>query len=565
MEVKSFLLWLFFVDIINAVILQGLFISFVKLLDNSFFANIIQFKKQILKLITFSTLIILIIIRLIFTINNNNQFSLAGTILLVLYFVGFLVYSKIKVKDFSKYNVLKLVVSFILTITLNIFIEIICVFVIGSVFNIKSTDILNNFTNTLLLAIPMQITNFLIILGLFKTNKEIIKKLIKIHIYNKKNLLIILAISILSISNMYTFVINSAFIDSLHLIWKYYYIISLFLTIFTMFFIFFWSNKNIKNNELSTSSKLSLLVDIMDNLVLTTDNITNTSPLQITLFKIINNFVNPTNLHFVDKKFDITYSTYSNFFKSDLQKAINNNKSYIKGIYTQKKYVTAENPLNIRKSKSILYIPLYIDKEEYGILMLEHKKANYLKEDVLDALRIVIKQIEKIIENSIFQNKIKKSANYDYLTKVYNRNYFNKILDESKNKKVSIMMLDIDFFKKVNDKYGHYAGDECLKKVAYLIKSCIRDKDILARYGGEEFIILFTDTSQAHLMEIGERIRTKIEKEKIVYDEHKTIKVTISIGISCSDKKGDINTVLLNADKALYFSKETGRNKCTIL
>lgn len=558
MNILNFSLWLFLIDIINTFFIQMFFVLMIKILDNKLFLNIISIKRHIIKFMVISNLVISIILRLMLTFfSNNNQVSLIGTVLLILFFCTTLIYFKLKIKNITKNNVLKLFISFISTLILNLLIEIICTFVLATSFNISSSDILYNLKNTLLFSVPMRIIQLFLIFALLKTNKQILKNLIL------KNLILVCILLFLSISDIYIFIINNKYIDSLSTIWKYYFTLSLIATIATMLYLFIWASKKNISKSLSNTDKLSFLLGIMDNLELVTNNITDTHLLQNTLLEILNNFISPSYMYCINSEFDIVYSTYPFFEKEKLQRKINNNKNFIRKIYTERKYYIGKSPLSFKDIKSSMYIPLYIDKNLYGLIVLEHKDSNYFEEDIIN---LVIKQLENIMKNSIFQNKIKESANYDYLTKIYNREFFNETLEQIKktNSKVSIMMLDIDFFKKINDKYGHYAGDEVLKKVASQINSCIRSKDILARYGGEEFIICFNNTNPDYLLEIGERIRKKIEKNKIVYN-NRIMNVTISIGIACPVKKSDIDILLLNADKALYESKKTGRNKCTII
>lgn len=558
MNILNFSLWLFLIDIINTFFIQMFFVLMIKILDNKLFLNIISIKRHIIKFMVISNLVISIILRLMLTFfSNNNQVSLIGTVLLILFFCTTLIYFKLKIKNITKNNVLKLFISFISTLILNLLIEIICTFVLATSFNISSSDILYNLKNTLLFSVPMRIIQLFLIFALLKTNKQILKNLIL------KNLILVCILLFLSISDIYIFIINNKYIDSLSTIWKYYFTLSLIATIATMLYLFIWASKKNISKSLSNTDKLSFLLGIMDNLELVTNNITDTHLLQNTLLEILNSFISPSYMYCINSEFDIVYSTYPFFEKEKLQRKINNNKNFIRKIYTERKYYVGKSPLSFKDIKSSMYIPLYINKNLYGLIVLEHKDSNYFEEDIIN---LIIKQLENIMKNSIFQNKIKESANYDYLTKIYNREFFNETLEQIKktNSKVSIMMLDIDFFKKINDKYGHYAGDEVLKKVASQINSCIRSEDILARYGGEEFIICFNNTNPDYLLEIGERIRKKIEKNKIVYN-NRIMNVTISIGIACPVKKSDIDILLLNADKALYESKKTGRNKCTII
>ena len=156
-------------------------------------------------------------------------------------------------------------------------------------------------------------------------------------------------------------------------------------------------------------------------------------------------------------------------------------------------------------------------------------------------------------------------AQKDALTGIYNRAYFDYIaqilFDSSQNLKqpLSILLIDIDHFKKVNDTFGHLIGDEVLRTIASLMELNVRKEDVLARFGGEEFVILLPNASEQLAMVVAEKIRTTIEK----YDWEsitENLKVTLSIGIKqCTDS---LHLSLDQADKRLYQAKELGRNRC---
>jgi len=171
----------------------------------------------------------------------------------------------------------------------------------------------------------------------------------------------------------------------------------------------------------------------------------------------------------------------------------------------------------------------------------------------------------KIIEIHLFE-KTARSSTFDSLTGLLNRNAFDEMLSReiSRAKRhdsnLTLLFLDLDDFKKINDTLGHMAGDEVLKKVAQLIMVEKRSEDIAARYGGEEITILLPETSKAEGWLIGERVRQRVEETEILY-EGQNIKMTLSGGLaSFPIDAGDGLTLLKNADKAMYRAKSFGKN-----
>ena len=171
----------------------------------------------------------------------------------------------------------------------------------------------------------------------------------------------------------------------------------------------------------------------------------------------------------------------------------------------------------------------------------------------------------KIIEIHLFE-KTARSSTFDNLTGLLNRNAFDEMLSReiSRAKRhdsnLTLLFLDLDDFKKINDTLGHMAGDEVLKKVAQLIMVENRSEDISARYGGEEITILLPETSKAEGWLIAERMRQRVEETEIHY-EGQNIKMTLSGGLaSFPIDASDGLTLLKNADKAMYRAKSFGKN-----
>jgi diguanylate cyclase (GGDEF)-like protein len=165
-------------------------------------------------------------------------------------------------------------------------------------------------------------------------------------------------------------------------------------------------------------------------------------------------------------------------------------------------------------------------------------------------------------------HELEKMSITDPLTQVYNRRYFMERLRQELKRvsrygpSVSLLMVDIDYFKRVNDTYGHQAGDIILAGVARLIKAKLRETDLIARYGGEEFCLIATSTEKAGAVILAERVRKLVEETAFEHGGN-SIRVTVSIGIGTWDPllKDDSEELVRRADVALYRAKHEGRNR----
>ncbi len=164
-------------------------------------------------------------------------------------------------------------------------------------------------------------------------------------------------------------------------------------------------------------------------------------------------------------------------------------------------------------------------------------------------------------------DRLKEVSRVDGLTGLYNRRYWQERFDREykmamrTEPDICAVMLDIDHFKKVNDTYGHHAGDLVIQRLAKLIKLATRETDICGRYGGEEFCIILPSTTEKTAKIMAERLRKLVEMDAVQYEDIK-IKVTISIGVAQFSKEYRESVLWLeDADKALYLAKESGRNK----
>lgn len=206
-----------------------------------------------------------------------------------------------------------------------------------------------------------------------------------------------------------------------------------------------------------------------------------------------------------------------------------------------------------------IIIPLHARGRTTGVLYLYLKADIERNEDKLKLLTYMGNQIGIAIENARLYEETKMFALHDPLTGLANRRMMNIVFERTLNRArrlkepFSLMMLDIDRFKKYNDTYGHSAGDELLIKIATLILKETRQIDLVVRYGGEEFLVLLPETDLTRACEAAERVRKTVEAHT---------GVTISIGIASYSKEIQSEKELIGkADKALYKAKQNGRNR----
>lgn len=251
------------------------------------------------------------------------------------------------------------------------------------------------------------------------------------------------------------------------------------------------------------------------------------------------------------------------------------------------KYDWLINVDEVSKYQSAALLPLKRGDEIIGIQLLLSKDATrYNKNDGTAFLQKLAAMIAISIENCINRQRTLELGYQDGLTGAYNRRYFDERLrheiDRCTRKKTDLVCLfiDVDFFKKINDSYGHPVGDAVLIRLVALMREQVRSSDIVARYGGEEFAVILPDTGIQVAHEVAERMRSEVESEKLTIDGS-TISTTISIGMASlsqlkyqtktqnqnqlDNRVNDLDKMLLGkADEALYQAKQTGRNQVVI-
>ncbi|MBO8156497.1 MAG: diguanylate cyclase [Bacillaceae bacterium] len=207
--------------------------------------------------------------------------------------------------------------------------------------------------------------------------------------------------------------------------------------------------------------------------------------------------------------------------------------------------------------QSVMAIPMIQEKRMVGLVIVLHHQSYYFSFETFKLLQSIVQHSALTVINSMLKEELEQLVKTDYLTKLFSRKY----LDESLHRHMesgdqgAFLMMDIDDFKKVNDRYGHHVGDQIIIQVAEIIKEHIAYKDVAARWGGEELAVYFPDTTLEEASRISERIvHTVSEKTEPG--------VTISCGVSFWDDKtkDQVKDVFIRADRALYKAKESGKN-----
>ncbi len=235
---------------------------------------------------------------------------------------------------------------------------------------------------------------------------------------------------------------------------------------------------------------------------------------------------------------------------------------------------------DIEQINAEVVMPLMYKNRIVGILNLDNKlSGDFYDPTDIDILNTLAYEAAVAIENA----RLYREAITDGLTKLYHHKYFKARLTEEieRTKRyarpLSLLMIDLDHFKEINDKYGHQAGDLMLQEIAFILKGNLRKVDILGRYGGEEFALLLPDTANKGAKTAADRLRVHIENTKLtaekirkniaehpVHYNYSDLKITVSIGVTSydgEDKVKTTETIITEADSALYAAKKSGRNK----
>lgn len=213
-------------------------------------------------------------------------------------------------------------------------------------------------------------------------------------------------------------------------------------------------------------------------------------------------------------------------------------------------------------SNSMISTPLIVNGEVRGVILLAHRKRHYFSYDNYRLLQALTSHIGLAVGNASLHAEVRWMANRDMLTELYARHYLDEAIHECQSRDFcgSLIVVDIDQFKQVNDTYGHQRGDKILKQVSNIVKTSIRQSDIAARWGGEELAVYLPDLGIEQALQVAERIRIRVADET-------DPRVTVSCGISEWNWKHNrisVESLFYRADMALYDAKNGGRNQIVV-
>ena len=219
----------------------------------------------------------------------------------------------------------------------------------------------------------------------------------------------------------------------------------------------------------------------------------------------------------------------------------------------------------------VMALPLRAAGSAFGCMIMLADNGLRLAKDQVEAMNAAVGHLGLALRNAMTFSGVQTRADRDGLTRIHNRRSFDeRLLDEMRRHQrygheLSLLMVDLDHFKQINDTHGHPAGDMVLREVGSILQSSLRVTDFTARYGGEEFVVLLPHTSEQDARSLAERIRRRIESCAYCH-EGKNFRATASIGVA-SLKSGPLSAeedLVLLADKALYAAKHNGRNTVVV-
>jgi len=229
----------------------------------------------------------------------------------------------------------------------------------------------------------------------------------------------------------------------------------------------------------------------------------------------------------------------------------------------------ADALLQVVGARSALSVPLFVSNRVMGSMQFFSAREDGFTREDAQLLWILALVTENLLTREYANESLLRFAFTDYLTGLRTRGYFEQQLElefkrsERRQQKFSLLMIDIDHFKKANDTYGHHVGDQLLRDVTSILMKDMREVDTVARYGGEEFVIILPETTETGAVYVAQRLRRAVEQAKFFAGSpHAVQHLTISIGVAVYDTDAQFKRDLIEfADAALYAAKHEGRNR----
>ncbi|MFH0802023.1 MAG: sensor domain-containing diguanylate cyclase [bacterium] len=217
--------------------------------------------------------------------------------------------------------------------------------------------------------------------------------------------------------------------------------------------------------------------------------------------------------------------------------------------------------------RSVMIVPLVFEEESLGVIYAAYSRPAFFSESNVHFLTMIARQVAVAVRNVQLHTTTQALAITDSLSGMYTHGYFQdhlgKEITRSKyaNQPISIVIIDVDFFKKVNDSYGHPQGDSILRQLGGVIRRALRPTDVICRYGGDEFTVTMSNSNRIGAVMLAERVRQAVEDYEFVLGNH-IVHITVSGGVAAFPEDAETKKDLVDkADKALYEAKRKGRNK----
>lgn len=230
---------------------------------------------------------------------------------------------------------------------------------------------------------------------------------------------------------------------------------------------------------------------------------------------------------------------------------------------------SADGILGALNCDSALVVPLFVNNQVLGSIQLYSREVSAFQQEDAQLLWIMSLVSENLLTRDYANEGLLRYAFTDFLTGMKTRGYFEQQLEleikraERRRSSLALLMIDIDFFKALNDTYGHHVGDQVLRDVSSILMKDMREVDTVARYGGEEFVIILPETSGPGAIQVAQRLRHAVEQAKFFAGSPDKVEhLTISIGIAMLGEDAQFKRELIEAaDAALYQAKSQGRNQ----